>query len=211
MGDPPMVCSIQFSRKEYSLNPLLYRTDAWFDSIYERSKSGYIAIVIGFLVSSVILTGISTLLGMPGSLAEAFLGGTAGVLAFVGARGMMMHYYRIEPDTDRPVLRERLGPNRAKFIGAAGAAWLLGLVVLGAQGVQSPAVGALTIVFGLTVITLLTKTPEEKTDQENDETYWSSDPEFFEDEDYEDYDDYEEYEESEYDISDSENPDASQR
>lgn len=180
------------------MNPVLYRTDAWFDGLYERGRSGYIAVIAAFLSSSVVLTGISAFLGMPGSLLEAFLGGSAGLLAFIGARGFMMHYYRSTPDTTRPVLRERMGPQRGKTLAALAGAWLLGLIVLGAQGTQHPAIGALTIVAGLTLITLATKTPEEKTAEVNDETYWSSDPAFYDDE-YEEYEEYGgEYDEDDY-------------
>lgn len=177
------------TKKRVDVNPLLYRLDAWFDAIYERSLSGYIAVIAAFLSTAVILTGISAVLGMPGSLTEAFLGGSAGLLAFIGARGFIMHYYRTT-DTDRLVLRERMGPTRSKLIGAIAGGWIVLLVVLAGNEVQHPAVGALTILVGLTLVTLVTKTPEEKTQEEYDETYWSSDPEFYEDEDEDDEDAY---------------------
>lgn len=174
------------------MNTVLYVLDDWYSRRYGQSRVGYFLIIAGFMIAAVILTGVAGLLPEPGTWLEAVLGGSAGIVAFVGARGLIMHSYRMErPDADyRPPLRERWGQGRNKTIFAIAGGWVIGLIVLGAEEVRTPALGALTVLAVLTLITLATRTEEEKYAAAEEEIYWSSDEAAETDEEHLGSDDY---------------------
>lgn len=175
------------------MNIILFRFDAVIDGLYARSRSLYFSAIGGAMVAAMVLTGLAAALAMPGSLGEALFGGSAGVLAFMGARAIVTHYQRANPEDFRPTFRERLGLNRGKTLGGVAIAWVFTLFVLGAQGVQHPAIGAFTIMVALTLVVLATRTPEEKTAlqaEQDDYAVWSSDAGSYDsDDEYGEYDD----------------------
>jgi len=163
------------------MNILIFRLDGAIDALYERSTKLYYTFIGLLLVATIALTGVAAALAMPGSTLEALFGGTAGLLAFFGCRAIVTHYQRANPEDYRPPLRERMGLNRGKTLGAAAGIWLVSLIVLGSQGFQHPAIGALTILVALTLVVLATRTPEEKSaldaEANRDTILWSSDME----------------------------------
>lgn len=174
------------------MNILIFRLDGAIDALYERSTKLYYTVIGLILIATVALTGVAAALAMPGSTLEALFGGSAGLLAFFGCRAIVTHYQRANPEDYRPPLRERMGLNRGKTLGAAAGIWLVSLIVLGSQGFQHPAIGALTILIALTLVVLATRTPEEKSalaaQAEEDAIIWSSDAEadYYDDDSYED-------------------------
>lgn len=201
------------------------RLDEWFGSLYSRGRTGYLTLIGVSVALAIAFIGVSSFFVSSAPTVEALFGGSAGVAAFVAARATLL-YGSYAERTARMPFRLKLGKARGrKVLGLAGA-WLIALIFIGAQGIQHPAIGALTIMVALTLLTLVSRTRAEELaalSAEADEEIWSSEEqlnnadldgdyeyEYYGEDSDEEYDEEYEYYQEDYDAP-VKRPDSSNR